>query len=341
MPNVEKLKVDLLVRPESVGSIIYGIFDALKLTGIGYERLVNGEAGNPLVDVRIVSASSESFRCIGGVPVIPDAALAEANDADVIICANLSFSLEESPKGRFPEEVVWLRRQYARGATIATVCSGAVLLAETGLLDGQEATTHWAYQDFLRQYYPDVNLRSERVLTVAGKDDRLVVAGSVASWQDLVLYLIGRFLGPEHAVRIAKALLLTDHAGGQLPYTVLNRQVQKEDPLIGECQEWIADHYAEHEIVQSLLDRSGLAQRTFNRRFKAATGYGPMEYVHTVRVEEAKQLLEASDTSIDTIAHEVGYEDPRSFRRLFQRLVGITPRDYRRKFSHKQIMALH
>jgi transcriptional regulator GlxA family with amidase domain len=340
MPNGKKLKVDLLVRPESVGSIVYGIFDTLKLTGIGYERLVHGEPGTPLVEVRIVSAWTEGFRCIGGVPIIPDAALAEADNADVIISANLSFSLEESPRGRFPEEVAWLRRQYERGATVATVCSGAVLLAETGLLDGQEATTHWAYSDFLKQHYPNVKLRPERVLTVAGENDRLVVAGSVASWQDLVLSLIGRFLGPAHAVRIAKALVLTDHAGGQLPYTVLTRHIQKKDDLIGECQQWIADNYAMPDIVQALLDLSGLPQRTFNRRFKAGTGYGPVEYVQTVRVEEAKQLLEASDRSIDDIAHAVGYEDPRSFHRLFLRHVGISPSAYRKKFGHKHIMML-
>jgi transcriptional regulator GlxA family with amidase domain len=284
------------------------------------------------VDVCIVSASSKMFRCICGVPVIPDSSLARANDADIIISANLSFSLEESPKDRVPEEVAWLRRQYERRATIATVCSGAILLAETGLLDGQEATTHWVYKDFLRKNYPNVKLRAERVLTVAG---------SVACWQDLVLYITGRFVGPEHAVRIAKALLLTDHAGGQLPYTTLTRQVQKQDSQIGACQEWVADHYQEPDIVRSLIDLSGVPQRTFKVRFKAATGYGPMEYAHTVRVEEAKQLLETSDDAVDNIAQAVGYEDPSSFRLLFLRPVGNPPGAYRKRFNHKHILRLH
>jgi len=239
----------------------------------------------------------------------------------------------EPLEGRFTAEIAWLKRCYAQGSTLATACSGAMLLAEAGLLDGQEATTHWAYCDVLRRRYPAVRVRKERALVVSGDGQRLVMAGGGTSWQDLDLYLIARFVGVDVAMQVARINLIDWHAIGQQPFARLARSRQVDDAVIARCQTWIADHYQEPSPVAALVQLSGLAERSFKRRFQQATGMSPLEYVHTLRLEEAKQMLEAGSRPIEAIANEVGYEDAGFFSRLFRRKVSLTPAQYRKRFG--------
>ena len=148
---------------------------------------------------------------------------------------------------------------------------------------------------------------------------------AVTSWQDLAFYLIKRLCGPQHAIRTAKVYLLSGHLDGQLPFAAMNRRPQKNDAVIGKCQEWIAENYGCANPVGMMAERAGLKPRTFARRFQSATGYLPMDYVHALRIEEAKQLIETDGGSIDEIGLKVGYEDPTFFRRLFKRKAGLTP----------------
>jgi len=230
-------------------------------------------------------------------------------------------------------EIAWLKECYAAGATIATACSGALLLAEAGLLDDQEATTHWAYCDVLRRRYPAVKVRAERALVIAGEGQRLVMAGGGTSWLDLALYLIARAVGVDAAMQVARLNLVDWHAIGQQPFARLARSRQVDDAVIARCQTWIAEHYHEPSPVTAMVRLSGLAERSFKRRFQHATGMSPLEYVHTLRLEEAKQMLEAGNEPIEAIANEVGYEDAGFFSRLFRRNVNLTPAQYRKRFG--------
>jgi len=185
----------------------------------------------------------------------------------------------------------------------------------------------------MRERYPSVKVREQRALVVTGEGQRLVMAGGGTSWLDLALYLIGRFAGIEAAMQVARINLIDWHAIGQQPFARLARSRQVEDAVIARCQEWIADHYREPAPVGAMMRLSGLAERTFNRRFHAATGMSPLEYAHTLRLEEAKQMLESTDQPIEAIANEVGYEDAGFFTRLFRRNVNLTPVQYRRRFG--------
>ena len=201
------------------------------------------------------------------------------------------------------------------------------------MLDGHEATTHWAYCDAMRARYPGVRVRKERALVVSGEGQRLVMAGGGTSWQDLALYLIARFAGVDAAMHVARVNLIDWHAVGQQPFAHLARSRQVADAAIARCQTWIAQHYDEPSPVTAMVRQSGLAERSFKRRFQQATGMPPLEYVHTLRLEEAKQMLESTDASIEAIASEIGYEDPGFFTRLFRRKVNLTPAQYRRRFG--------
>jgi transcriptional regulator GlxA family with amidase domain len=207
-------------------------------------------------------------------------------------------------------------------------------LAETGLLDDLEATTHWGVAPLIRELYPQIRLKPEKILALAGSGQQIITAGGASSWAELALYLIAHYCGQEEAVRISKLFLLGDRSDGQLPFAALTRPKAHTDAVIENCQVWIAENYEIDNPVEGMRKHSGLASRTFKRRFRSATGYLPLEYAQTLRVEEAKHLLETSDMPIDRIGTEVGYEDPASFRRLFKRMTGITPGSYRRRFQN-------
>jgi transcriptional regulator GlxA family with amidase domain len=237
------------------------------------------------------------------------------------------------PKGKYPEEVAWLREIHERGALVCSVCSGSVVLAEAGLLDDRDAAAHWAYKELFRRHYPKVRLRSELILCRTSEADGVVTAGGVAAWHDLVFYLIARFCGRKQSIETAKVFLLSGHEDGQLPYAMMNRCGSIDDQVVIGCQEWVAENYSRENPVEHMAEHSGLTPRTFARRFRAATGYAPLEYVQMVRVEEAKQMLETDAVAIDDVGEAVGYDDPASFRRIFKRLAGLTPASYRRKFQ--------
>ncbi|HSB23831.1 MAG TPA: helix-turn-helix domain-containing protein, partial [Burkholderiaceae bacterium] len=212
-------------------------------------------------------------------------------------------------------------------------CSGAMLLAEAGLLDGLEATTHWAWCNVLRKQHPTVTVREQRALVVTGEGQRLVMAGGGTTWLDLALYLIARTVGIEAAMQVARLNLIDWHAVGQQPFARLARARQVEDAIIASCQAWIAEHYDEANPVTAMVRLSGLAERSFKRRFRRATGMPPLEYVHALRIEEAKHMLETGEQPIEAIANEVGYEDAAFFSRLFRRKVNLSPAQYRKRFG--------
>ncbi len=226
-----------------------------------------------------------------------------------------------------------MRERHAAGAMICSVCTGTVMLAEAGLLGGHTVTTHWAIVDLMKRYYPSVELAPRRILTASGEGDRIVTSGGSSAWADLAFHLVARFSGGSEAERAAKIFLLGDHSEGQLPFAGARRPQRYDDAVIADVQVWIADNYRTENPVALMAARSGLAPRTFIRRFRAATGYAPIDYVQTIRIEEAKQLLETGRSSVDEIAFDVGYEDSNSFRRLFKRMVGVTPGRYRQRFA--------
>ncbi len=175
-------------------------------------------------------------------------------------------------------------------------------------------------------------MREDSVLCLSAENDRIVTAGGVTAWHDLALYLIARLCGQQQAVHTAKVFLLSGHEDGQLPFAAMGRRIDTSDAVIGDCQSWIAENYRADAPVQRMAEHTGLNPRTFARRFRAATGYQPIDYVQALRVEEAKQMLETGELGVDEIAETVGYDDPASFRRLFKRRAGLTPAAYRRKF---------
>jgi len=327
------IDVLLVAIPETAGSALYGMVDVLLAAGNLWQTLVRTDVLAAPFRVRIVSTVSGPFQCGNRIPVTPDLTIADEARPHIIIVPELWIGPDESLAGRYPELVEWLRDRYARGATLYSACSGALLLAETHLLDGCEATSHWGYQDMFRKHYPKVRFRPEPNLAFADPAGRIVTAGGTTSWHDLAIHIIARHVSPGEALRIAKVYLLKWHDEGQLPYKSLIRNSPHADSVVRACQDWLGKHYREHGALARVVVRAKIPERTLKRRFKQATGSTLIEYLQDLRIEEAKRLLEAGEAAVETISFEVGYEDPSFFRRLFQRRTGLMPSQYRRMFK--------
>lgn len=329
----DPLRIDILAAESCRGAILYGLYDLLVSVGTAWSYLTEGTSQPPMTRVRVVARDRKPFRCISRVPVMPDATLEEARDAEIICLPNFRIDANDRPRDVLGPEIDWLLSRHLSGARLASACSGSALLADAGLLDGEEATAHWSMREIFQKRYPKVSFCPDRTLTFAGEGDSIVMSGGMASWQDLALYVIARFVGPEHAARSARFYCVDPRPDGQRHYAAPKRRLQNEDAVIRECQEWLVDGYNQGDAVGRMVARSGLPRRTFDRRFRAATGYSPTDYVQSLRIEEAKQLLEMEERNVDAIAEEVGYLDVRAFRRLFNRMTGLSPAEYRRRFS--------
>jgi transcriptional regulator GlxA family with amidase domain len=335
MESSESSPIDVLIVavPETAGSALYGMLDVLSAAGSIWQTLVRIDDQRQLFRVRIVSPQAAPFTCGNGIPVNPDCAVTDDPVAPIIIMPELWLGPDEPLSGRHPELTDWLCRRYRDGAALYSACSGAVMLAETGLLDGCNATSHWGYQDLFRQCYPKVHFDPAPNLAYAGHDGRIVTAGGTTSWHDLALHIIARHASPGEALRIAKVYLLKWHAEGELPYTTLVRRMPHADSVVRDCESWLTEHFREIDGIARVVERANIPERTLKRRFKAATGCTVIGYLQNLRIEEAKRLLENEQLPVDEISAESGYSDASFFRRLFKRLTGLTPSEYRRMFQ--------
>ncbi len=319
--------------PESNASVIYGMYDLFMSTGTEWGVILEGKPGPRLMRPMLVSAHPGPVQVNNSVDVSPHSTLADCPPVDIVCVPEVNLPPGEPLEERFAAEIAFLKQRYADGTIVATACSGAMLLADGGLLDGLDATTHWAWCPAMSERHPTVKVREQRALVVSGEGQRLVMAGGGTSWLDLSLYLVGRSVGVNEAMQLARLNLIDWHTIGQQPFARLARTRQVEDAVIARCQTWIADHYDEPNPVSALVRLSGLAERSFKRRFQSATGMSPLEYVHTLRIEEAKHMLETGDDPVEAVAHEVGYEDAAFFSRLFRRKVNLSPVQYRKRFG--------
>lgn len=323
----------ILALPETAGSALYGMIDVLAATGTLWRELVGEQPGRPLIRPLIVSPARRPFRCGNGIPVSPDVAINRAGKPEIVIVPELWLAPTDDILDRYQRVKDWLRRCHKSGSTIYSACSGSVLLAAAGLLDGRQATSHWGYQDLFRRSFPKVRFNPEPNLVIADRTGRIVTAGGTTSWHDLAIHIISRHCSPGEALRIAKVYLLKWHAEGQLPYASLVRRQPHADSVVRQAEIWLAEHYREPHVVAAVVKHCAIPERSLKRRFTTATGSSLIAYVQNLRIEEAKRLLESKAVASDDIAMLVGYENPAFFRRLFKRCTGLTPGAYRRMFQ--------
>jgi transcriptional regulator GlxA family with amidase domain len=332
-----KVHVSIPVFPECDPSIVYGVFDTLWAAGRVWDNIKGGSREGAMFEPRLIGAEAGPLKLITGVSILPQDTIDQVDKTDVVFVPNVMLSPSRGPDRLDRRLIDWIKRMHLQGAHLYGACGGSLVIAETGLLDGGEATTHWAYAPLFRSHFPNVTLHVDRILVQSGPGHSLVCSGGASSWQDLALLLVSKRGGTEEAIRMSKLFLYQWHREGQLPYASLIENVDHGDAVIVTCQQWVAQNYRRADTVTEMVQQSGLPKRTFDRRFRAATGYSPLAYVQALRIEEAKQMLEKGSDPVDSVGRNVGYEDAASFRRLFRRITGMAPGDYRRKFQPPSI----
>jgi transcriptional regulator GlxA family with amidase domain len=316
--------VSLVALPDAVASTLFGVFDVMSAAGaVGVEAPFQ---------VEIVGEAAGQLELASHVPIQVQRSVDTVEATDIVIVPSILLRSESWEKGRYPRLVSWVRRMHEGGALLCSACSGIFLLAETGLFDGKDVTVHFEYARPFNAAYPDVPTQPQRALVVSGVREELVCSGASMSWHDLVLYLIVRHAGATTAQEVSRRFALQWHQDGLAAYIVFEGRIDHGDGDIVGAQEWLRGHFSVANPVEEMIKRSRLAERTFKRRFTAATGLAPLEYVQRLRVEDAKRRLERTDASVDEVSWRVGYEDAAFFRRLFKRITGLAPGAYRKRF---------
>lgn len=325
------LHVTLVATPDAQVSPLSGLYETLN----AFPLLARFERDVPPrpFEVEIAAPSAKAVRGASGLPLGAHRTHEEIERTDIVIVPLMMVEGPDWVPGRYPRLVEWLRRQHRGGATLASACTGVLLLAETGLLDGREATIHWAFAPTFRRNFPRVGLRTEEVLISAGERGEFVMTGGVMSWHDLALHLIARHVGPAAAQAMARLLMLEWHGEGQSPYIEFEPSLDHGDAAVAAVQRWLERRYMVPNPVEAMVSRSGLERRTFLRRFRKATGCSPMAYVHSLRMAAARRRLERTAATVEAVAAEVGYENTAFFRRVFERATRLSPSAYRRKFQ--------
>jgi transcriptional regulator GlxA family with amidase domain len=324
--------VALLVFDGCQASAVSTIVEALGIANLHW-TLTNPRDPPPFA-WRTVSAAGRPVRAMGGLTLEPDASDDDLGKADLIFVP----ATNSDDQGTMQKAVARLNEQWGqvladhhgRNGYVAANCSTTFLLAEAGLLDGRLATTSWWLAGAFRRRYPRVRLSPELLVT---KDARILCAAAFSACLNLGLEIVAEFLGPRAVLSCARLMLVDVNRASQLPYANLQIHGQHGDELILRAQAMLVTNLASTARLRQLAERLGVTQRTLDRRFKAATGESPLVFLQNARIERAKRLLETARISFDEVSHRVGYEDASSFRRLFVRAVGVSPRDYRRRFG--------
>ncbi len=308
---------------------IVGPLDVLGKACLIRDNLNGNRSGRPFFRVALVGLDTQPVVCPNGVTLQPHLTVRNCKKPDVVLIPSVDEDVARSvPANR--AFVPWLKTCHDRGSILGSLCTGAFMLAETGLLDGEEATTHWFFAPAFKRRYPRVKLQVEKMILDRGQ---IITSGAGTSFLNLALYLVEKYCGHEVATLSAKLMLIDPGRLSQLPYAEFSGSRAHRDSAVLKAQSIIERDFARPISTDEIAHSSGLSVRSLNRRFKVATGHTPGTYLQRVRIEAAKRLLEREKQSVDEIRYAVGYEDARAFRRLFYRHTDLTPRAYRLKFS--------
>jgi len=320
-------KVTILANENALFSTVFGPFDMLIQAGVFWNMILGKEA-TPYFDVYISSVDGKEITGLSGAKIRPHCKIQSDDQYDLVIVPSEGMNINPQSQS-FQSRVDYLKKMHDNGTVIASVCTGAFLVAATGLLDNKVATTHWAAAREFKRLFPKVKLNTD--LLVADNHE-IITAGGVSADQDLCMQLISRFCGHDVAIQTARCTLVDLSAREQTQFKTFVVEKNHDDQEILKCQTYIENNLGENISISKLSEKFSISQRTLNRRFKQATSHSVISYVQQLRVEKAKFILERENISFDQLAHDLGYENASFFRKLFKQHVGLSPKDYRRGF---------
>ncbi len=311
---------------KAFASLIVGLMDIFQQA----EQLLQDQQQTPInekLNMKLVSIDGKPILCQNDILLNVHCAVEDIQQADIFIIAAIHDVDTILPKYQFL--VDWLKVQYQKGTTLVSICTGAFLLAETGLLDGKEATTHWLLSDLFKERYPAIQLKSEKLII---NHDNIFCSAGAGSSTDLAYYLLEKYIGHSLAAKTAKFFVHDFRRVSQSAYMIYDMKMGHNDKQILKIQHWIAKHITESLGIKKLSEIACMSQRTFERRFKNVTGDSPAVYIQRFKVETAKQQLETTNFTFDEIANNMGYKNSGSFRKIFVKWVTLLPSEYRERF---------
>ncbi|PID41731.1 MAG: AraC family transcriptional regulator [Proteobacteria bacterium] len=311
----------------ALSTSITGLADLLSLAGVSWNRL-NNTPPERLFNLQIASDTGKPFTCLNSVEITPHISFGQIESPDIVLVPTIGGNIERT---LFQNRALidYLSGLKNQDILIASNCTGAFLLAEAGLLDGKQATTHWGFVDLFRSRYPAVNLMPGQLVT---HDGNILCAGGGNAWFDLGLYMVERFSDHETAVGSAKTFVIDMGRQSQLSYSPLISKRYHNDEKVLEIQTWMESNHRNHLSLSDVANAFHISLRTLNRRFKSATGETPNVYLQSLRLESAKKLLEETSNSLTEVTNKVGYDDVSSFSILFKKKTGLTPGQYRERY---------
>ncbi|TWI95910.1 transcriptional regulator GlxA family with amidase domain [Mucilaginibacter frigoritolerans] len=285
----------------------------------------------PFFKIQLVGLSNETSLYEGLFIVRPEALISEVHQTDLIVIPAFSGDIESCLQLN-QAYIPWIKEMFNRGAEIASLCTGAFLLASTGLLNGRSCSTHWMAADAFRQAFPDVKLQHEKIII---DEMGIYSSGGAYSFLNLMIYLVEKFCGREMAVYCSKMLEIEIERKSQSPFAIFIGQKDHEDESIKKAQLFMENNVNNKISVDQLSEMFAISRRNFERRFKKATSNTPVEYLQRVKIEAAKKSLESSRENINEVMYSVGYSDSKAFRTIFKKITGLSPVNYRNKYNRE------
>ncbi len=321
-PRPRKTRIGIVLYPGAKLAAVHGLTDLFETAN----RFSAELGGEHRAELRIshwdTHAETAQVACVFG---------SEPHQDIKLDCLIFPPTLEIDQTGEKTDALLeWAAARHASGATLCSVCGGAFMLARLGLLNGRAATTHWSYSDALATRFPEICVKTDELIVDLGD---VVTAGGVMAWLDLGLKLVDRYLGPLVMMRTAQFFLVDPAGRQQRYYANFSPPMHHGDSAILKVQLWLQTTAFQPIPIERMAGRAKLGQRTFLRRFQKATGQTPTEYVQHLKVHKARELLEFTTLSVKEISWKVGYEDTGTLRKVFDRFLGLTPTDYRRRFG--------
>jgi len=318
-------EIAILIHEDAVFSTVSGAMDMFIHTNRFFH-----ESGRPLpFKITLVGPLAENKYLRNPEPYVGYSPIAEVATPGLIIVPAFYGDRSVTPQ-KHKNLTDWVAAANKNGAEVASLCSGSYFLAEAGLLSGRSCTSHWFDMDDIVKRYPDVHFLSDMVIT----DDRgIYTSGGAFSSLNLVLYLIDKFCGRDVGVWASKMFSLDMDRTSQSHFAVFKGQHQHNDDDILKAQNYIEQNHQQQLNIDAIAEHSNMSKRNFIRRFKKATQNTPFEYLQRVKIEAAKKALEKGAQNINILMYDAGYNDIKTFREVFKKITGLTPQDYRRKYS--------
>lgn len=290
---------------------------------------------DPVFDIKLAGTSKRVDLYDGLFSIRPHLSIKEVKRCDLAIIPSLNHQFQEVAR-KYQPLADWIKEQYEKGAEIASICTGAFLLAASGLLDGKSCSTHWSATEQLRTHFPYVRPLEGTLIT---DEKGIYTNGGAYSFLNLVLYLIEKYYDRETAIYCSKVFQIDMSRDSQSPFIIFSRQKDHTDEVVYKAQQQMEKDPSEHYSIKDLASKYAVSRRNFDRRFILATGNTPLEYLQRIRIEASKKAFENSRKTVNEVMYEVGYQDAKAFRDVFRKVTGLSPLDYRRRYHKEQASA--